>query len=272
MIRHGIWHSVARQWAVRVGILSLVALWFVLLALSWANAEENQDSLQTASDLQRSPAAYNGSGDSADAFNFNWLDPEKKIYVLQNRKYLKSNRPLLSVMAGPSISNAYRKTFDFTGAFAYYPEEIWGLEVFYTLFANQENNTFAALTDATKNVIPVIREIRSQFGIDFHYVPWYSKINVFNQILYFDWYFSGGLGAIHTALDTRASALVASVFQNEDFFSLFAGTGQQYHLSRSLLFRIDFTGAFYQAPRFGNSGGATWFSNFSFGFGLGLKI
>ncbi|MBI3534865.1 MAG: outer membrane beta-barrel domain-containing protein [Deltaproteobacteria bacterium] len=229
----------------------LVCLWFTLLAISWANAQEN-------------------AGD--EEFSFNWLDPDKKISVLQNRKYLKSDRPFLSIMGGPGISNAYRKTFDVTTAFAYYPKDIWGIEVFYTLFSNQENNTFENLKKFAPTAFPVVREVRAQFGLLLHYVPWYAKLNVFNQILYFDWYFSGGAGGIHTALDTRTSTAGSSSFQNQDFFSFFLGTGHQYYLTKSLSFRIDLTSAFYRAPSFGNSGDNTWFSNLSFGFGFGLRI
>ena len=33
-----------------------------------------------------------------DEYNFSWLDPDKKIYVLQNRKYRKAGRVMFSGM------------------------------------------------------------------------------------------------------------------------------------------------------------------------------
>ncbi len=209
---------------------------------------------------------------AADEFNFNWLDPEKKIYVLQNRKYLKANRPQLSVMAGPGISNAYRNTYEISGAFSYYLSEMFGVEVFYSTLNNRENNTFEHLKQAAPNTLPVVREIRSQLGLVAHYVPWYAKINVFNKVLYFDWYFSGGMGSINTALDTRTSASSSPSYSKQDFLALFLGTGHQYHLNQNWIVRFDFTGSIYQAPRFGDSGENTWFSNYLFGFGLGYRI
>ncbi len=252
MKSHGFWRERARSWAIRIGLVGLAILWLAVLAVSWANAAEDKD----------------------NEFNFSWLDPDKKIYVLQNRKYLKANRPLVSVMGGPAISNAYRTSYDITGSFAFYMSELFGIEAFYSGFINKENNTFDALKFAigSNALLPVVREIRAQYGLLMHYVPWYSKINVFNQILYFDWYFSGGLGGIHTALDTRTVATSNPAFETQDFFCLFLGTGHEYYLTQNVIVRLDFSGAFYRAQSFGKSGDTTWFSNYSFGLGLGYRL
>lgn len=241
-------------WAIRLGIVIAAGIWLSIVATSWAEAAP--------------PPAIPDEGSEGE-YSFKWLDPEKKIYVLQNRRYRKSNRVLLSAMVGPGISNAYRGSYNIEPRFAYYFGESWGIEGFYTKSFNSQNNTFKALVATGTTTFPVVREAQSQMGALIHWVPWYSKINVFNKILYFDWYFSGGLGSLRTALSQSAAG---TLIANEDLFSMFAGTGHQYHLSHDLTFRLDFMGTFYRAPLYGTSGDPTWYSNYNFGVGLGWRL
>ena len=46
-----------------------------------------------------------------DDYNFSWLDPDKKIYVLQNRKFRKANAAQLFLMGGMGLGETYRKAF-----------------------------------------------------------------------------------------------------------------------------------------------------------------
>jgi outer membrane beta-barrel protein len=230
---------------MRGAVILSAALWLALVASSWADA---------------------ATGSGEDEYNFNWLDPEKKIYVLQNRRYLKANRPMLSLLMGPGISNSYRNVFSVEPRFAFYFKEDWGLEVFYAKSYNSNSTTYTQLLSTNPTVVPVVREINSTLGINVHWVPWYSKINVFNKILYFDWYFSGGAGTMGSTLFNSAG------MTSQDLFSLFLGTGHQYHFTHEVAFRFDFSGAVYRAPFNGVTGDQQWFSDFRFAFGLGWRI
>lgn len=210
--------------------------------------------------------------DKDDEYSFNWLDPDKKIYVLQNRKYLKGGHPVISLMAGAGFSNPYKITYNLDPRFAYYINETWGIELFYTLTNNMDNSTLVALGTAAKNVMPQVREIRAQTGAMVHYVPWYAKINVFNNILYFDWYFGVGAGTITAFVDQRTSTSAPSNFVPQNLYGIFLSSGHEYHLSQNLLVRLDVSGAIYQAPVGGFTGDSAWFSNFNFGLGLGWKL
>jgi outer membrane beta-barrel protein len=221
--------------------------------------------------LKASAAANSSSSD--DEYSFQWLDPDKKIYVLQNRKFLKANHAMLSVLGGVGLSSPYRDSFSFEGRLSYHFTEMFGLEFFYSTLFNRENGTYEALkASAGVGVLPIVREITSQMGVLFQYVPWYAKINVFNTILHFDWYFSAGAGTLGTQLDQRSSISAAPNYTKENLFSAFIGTGHQFHLSRELDFRLDFSGAFYRAPLLGTTGASSWFSNYTFGIGLGYRI
>lgn len=223
--------------------------------------------LMFASTANAAPAA------EKDEYSFNWLDPDKQIYVLQNRRYGKAGRTLFSVTTGPVLGSAYRTSFQLDPRAAYYFSEAFGIEAFYTLYTNKENSNFRALGQASGVGLPVVREPESRYGLLAHWVPWYAKINVFNKILYFDWYFSGGAGFLNTTALQYANGISApSTSTSEQLFSTYLGTGHQYHLTRDVTVRLDVTGTFYRAPLFGTAGEKTWFSSYSFGLGLGFRL
>lgn len=240
-----------KVWFARVGIILLVIAWLILMGSSWAEAVEKE------------PLEY----------SFHWLDPDKKIYVLQNRKYLKSNHLLLSVLGGTGVSNSYRDVLSLDGRASYSFSEAWGFEFFYRGSNHYENNTYKALVHTQMNIFPVIREIDAEYGGMLQWFPWYAKINVFNSILYFDWYFSAGAGQLESvAIQPSNVGATSQTVTPQNFFALYAGTGHQYHLSQSFTVRLDLTGTYYRAPVFGTSGDQTWFSNYNFGIGFGLRI
>ena len=217
-------------------------------------------------------AVFTERSHASDEYNFSWLDPDKKIYVLQNRKFLKGDRAAISVMGGTAWSNSYRRTMSVDPRLAYYFNETFGLEGFYTIFSNSENDTFKALQKSSPNALPVVREIRAQYGLLLHYVPWYAKINVYNSILYFDWYFTGGAGQVAAAVDLRSKSSADPNYDYQNQFAFFLGTGHQYQLSRNFFIRLDYTAAIYQAYVDGISGEKSWFSNSTFGIGGGVRF
>lgn len=209
---------------------------------------------------------------AADEYNFDWMDQDKKIYVLQNRKFQKANRALLSMMVGRGISNPYRDTFNIDPRLAYYFSEEFGIEGFYNVVSNRNSGTFEALQQASPSTLPVVREIRAIYGGLIHWAPWYAKINVFNNILHFDWFFSLGAGQLRSDMDINTRAGSPSNIVSENLFAVYAGTGQQFSLSSNWVARLDFLGAFYRAPLFGDTGDQSWFSNYNFDVGIGLRL
>jgi outer membrane beta-barrel protein len=238
-------------------------VWALLLILSVGLV----GSLSTAT-AQESEAVTEDDGD----YDFSWLDPEKKIYVLQNRRYLKTEHMMVSLSGGPSTGSAYRASWHGTARLGYYFNEWLGLEGNYTLLVNNENKTFEALRVSTSNIIPIVREVRSQASAMLNFVPWYAKINMFNQIIYFDWYFGVGVGIINTRVDTRNNAALAPNYVNENFTGLMVGTGHIYHISDALFAKLEVQAAYYNAGNFGVGTQKSWFSSYTYGLGLGVKF
>ena len=300
---HGIWQfkflRFTRQWGLSIAVTFFAVLWLTLIAGVWAEAKElnpesdspnsaqadpqnddqsaSENSVQASSEVSEEKSGDRAPGstqenNSDDEYSFNWLDTDKKIYVLQNRKFLKAGRVLLSAMGGVGFSNPYRSTYNVDPRFTYYLSESFGVEVFYTFTSNSPNNTFQALASSNGASIPSVREIHGQYGGDIQYIPWYAKINVFNTILHFDWYFNAGVGQIQSFVATQTSFSAPPSLVQQDLTGLFLSTGHLYHLNTWFDVRIDVTGAFYSAPIKGLAGDTSWYSNYNFGVGVGLKL
>ena len=210
-----------------------------------------------------------------DDYNFSWLDPEKKIYVLQNRKFTKAGSPHLYLMGGMGIAETYRNAYQYQPRLGFWFNEDFGIEAFYTGRINSVNGAFGSLTRSGAGVTPMIREINSQMGALLNWAPWYSKINVFNSILYFDWYFSLGGGMMNSDV---GKATKDATWTSENNFAVFLGTGQLFHLSERFMMRLDLLAHFYSGKvdggnTFAGSNNAmTIFSNTSVSLGIGLKL
>ena len=216
-----------------------------------------------------------------DDYNFSWLDPEKKIYVLQNRKFRKAGGAQIYVLGGMGLGENYRKAFQYQPRLAYWFNEDFGLEAFYTGRSNSPNGTYNSLARAIGSggsASPYIREIDNQFGVLFNWAPWYAKINVFNTILYFDWYFSMGAGSMSSEVGPKTKTDLPSQWQTENLFAVYLGTGHLFHLSERFMVRLDFLAHFYSAAIDGGSSatGASndkaIFSSTSLNLGIGLKL
>lgn len=241
--------TISRARMLKFGLVTAAVLWMTMIAGRWSRADELE------------------SGN--DDYSFNWLDPDKKIYVLQNRKFTKANKLLLTLNAGIANVSPYRNSYSIDPRLAYYFSEALGIEVFYAAFSNSANSTYEALlsTSTTASARPIVYEAKSQIGGLLHWAPWYAKINVFNTILYFDWYLSGGIGSI-TGDIMNGSAKTG----NASYTSYILGTGHQFHVSEHFVVRLDFTNSWYKAPLTFSTGQETWFTSNRFQLGLGFRL
>jgi outer membrane beta-barrel protein len=239
----------ALAWRV-LGVIGILG-WLALMAYSWvedANASDDPE------------------------YDFSWLDPDKKVQVLQNRRYRKALHPMISVLGGPVSNDPFRTSYVVDPRVTFHLSEQFAFEGFYSLYFNSENTFFDALSQTSPNALPTMRESRSRYGGLFQWSPWYAKINVFNAILYFDWYFSVGAGVLNTALDLRESTSDAASFKDESNFAIFASTGHQYHVNEWLKIRMDVTSAFYNTTIARGGTEKDWFTDTAFTLGLGVRL
>ncbi len=206
--------------------------------------------------------------DSDNEYNFSWLDPDKKVYVLQNRKYRKAKRVGVTLSAGLNLSNPFKTGYMGVPRFSYWINDQFGIEVFYSKFSNTDNQTLQALRNVSSSALPYVREIKDYYGAAVAWVPWYSKINFFNKILYYDWGFTAGFANIDTQVDQNTKASLPPNYKSESLGAFNIGTFQNFFIDRNWSVRLDLMGLIYQAKGADDVSKNTY-SNFDFGVGLG---
>lgn len=243
-----------KGWWWRLLLVTGAVLWLTLVAAAW---EGSAHAAERGTDAE---------------YNFSWLDPEKKIYVLQNRKFLKEGHLLLSAMAGTGFSNPYRSTVNLDGRMGYYFSEAWGLEAFVSPSFNFANASASALSTSAPNAGAVIHEIRYEYALMLDWAPWYAKINVFNQILYFDWYLEAGAGGLDLATGVSGGSTSSPTFTEAQTPTVYLGTGHMFHVSQAFFVRLDFLAALYLANVSGGSSSNALYSDYKFTLGVGLSL
>jgi outer membrane beta-barrel protein len=182
-----------------------------------------------------------------DEYDFSWLDPDKKIYVVQNRKFTNGQRAELSVGGGFGIGQPYRSATVIVPRFTYYFNESFAISALATLASNSTNGNFDELRSLT-SVIPEVRDVKSFVGGSVMYLPFYAKFNIFNQIIYMDWDFELGLDSVTSEIDLNYSSTGNSNVTSASYTGFHWGTGMKFFLNRNFAVRLDFLSLMYSAP------------------------
>ena len=189
--------------------------------------------------------------DKPDEYDFSWLDPEKKIYVVQNRKYLKEGRLEISLSGALGLGEAYRNRKGLMPRAVFYPSENFGISVLGAFNSNSENDNVAGLIASGSNRIPAVRDTQSFVGASVMWIPFYGKVNLFNQILYLDWFVEAGVGQVKTEIDLNTDITGGSHEPNIETGSFMAwhwGTGQKFFVTRHWSVHLNFLAQYYKAP------------------------
>ncbi|MGK0367097.1 MAG: outer membrane beta-barrel protein [Thermoproteota archaeon] len=195
-------------------------------------------------------------------YDFSWLDKDKQIYVLQNRKFKKSGTLSLSAALGQSATKIYVDSYSFQGRASYFFTEDWGLEAVYIKSTGDYNDLADAVLGA--GAVPFGRIINSYVGGVLTWSPMYSKINMFNQIFYYDWTFSAGLVSVDTSDNrVRFATSTDTSLTDETSTGLIFGSSMLFYISKNWGARIDLSIIRYEADFFVADGVSEkyWFRN-----------
>ncbi len=249
--------------------LLISSIAFLIVTSSVFAASEDEDANFSKSGASRSiAAAQDQDDDEGDEYNFSWLDPDKKVYVLQNRKYRKSRKFAVYLSGGFNLSNPFKSELMAVPRLSYHFTEQFGIEALYSFINNTDSDNYVALKKVNASALPFVREHKNYLGGLFAWSPWYAKINFFNKILYFDWGLNAGLGQVYTYVDKNNKTTGAPNVVNESFSAFFLGTSQNYFITRQFSVRLDLIGMFYRAA--GADGSTTkTYKNFDFTVGAG---
>lgn len=184
-----------------------------------------------------------------DLYKFLWLDPDKQVYVLQNKVYKKRHSFYGTLGYLQGQSNEFQDTSGLHVSAGFYFHEEWAFEVFYNGYSNSNNDAFENLKRINASV-PFIRKVESAYGAMAIWSPFYGKVNTFNKIFYFDWNFGLGLSKINaeTNAKTVANPNTSDEFSSETYTGVAYKTGLRFHATEHIHIGLDYFRQSYQAP------------------------
>ncbi|MCB9090986.1 MAG: outer membrane beta-barrel domain-containing protein [Halobacteriovoraceae bacterium] len=209
---------------------------------------------------------------TADIYEFKWLDPKKKVFVLQNK--LHENRKTWYFNLGYGISELsdFQDSRSIYASTGYFFSEEWGLELFYSKYSNENNDSYDAIRkDLTE--IPHIVRLNAIYGLNLLFSPFYGKINTFNLIYYIDWAF--GLGVAFVDLEDNATAFVAGgedFFENKSEVGLSLKTHVKWHLTDSFKLGLEFLNYYYHTAKPEAGFPEKWTRSYDFVFTVGMQF
>ncbi|MCY4524106.1 MAG: outer membrane beta-barrel domain-containing protein [Halobacteriovoraceae bacterium] len=193
------------------------------------------------------------AGESS-VYDFSWLDPDKEVYVLQNRKYRKAKKVHFNVGYGFTTSGPFVNSVSLQGRVGVFLHEEWGVELLYSLNNGKENEVFHSVVNrGGPGSTPFRRIVKNYMGGMFIWSPFYAKINTFNFIVYLDWMF--GIGLARLTEENNARSLIAGganidpVATREAHSGLLWQTTFNVYLGQVTSLRIDFTAVHYKATK-----------------------
>ncbi len=218
--------------------------------------------------------------DEKSLYHFSWLDKDKEIYVLQNRKFRKDGRVYLGATGVKTVSGAFIDSYGGTARGGYFFREDWGIEFVYGKNTGNENDTAKGVRE--QSTVPFYRKVDSYMTAMVMWSPFYSKINTFNRIFYFDWMLGAGPASI-TTLDNRKKfeSGEPNTLTSENNMGLAWDTGLRFYVNENWSIRMDMTGLHYNAKKTKRQGNnpntaatkaSILFSSYDFGIGLNYSF
>ena len=208
-------------------------------------------------------------------YNFSWLDNDKEIYVLQNRKFRKQGNFYVGATGAYNLSQDFLDAYGGTARAGYFITEDWGIEGVFGKNSSTANDSAKGITE--QGAFPFYREIDSYMGAMLMWSPFYSKINTFNKVFYFDWMFGLGLANV-TTKDNRklfeTTATDQKAMTTESNMGALWNTGFRFYINDHWSLRLDVTGLTYKANKTKSdssnnvSKSSIVFTTYDLGFGL----
>lgn len=223
--------------------------------------------------------AFSASSAQDSSYDFEWMDKDKEVYVLQNRKFRKSGRVNIALLLGNNLSNKFVDQYVGSLKAGYFFHEDWGIELGYAkAFNQQENNTAKGVLE--QGAVPFYRQVNDYKSASLIWSPFYGKFNTFNVIYYVDWFFSAGFASISTSNNkNRFDVSPLTTLVDETHTGATWSTGILFHLNQMFSIRLEFTGVHFQADRYreNKSSGQVfttkaWTHNYDMNAGLNFQF
>ncbi len=182
-----------------------------------------------------------------DLYDFLWLDPDKSVYVLQNKEFPKSKTQYVDIGYLSSLTPNFHDSRGANINIGHFFNEELGAEIIYNVYNNKNNASY----DNVKRIngtVPFARKIDQSYGAAAIWSPFYGKINTFNKIYYFDFYFGLGVLKMNASSNaTTATNVNADVFSDENYTAGLVKAGLKFHVNKRFHFVLEFQNIYYRA-------------------------
>ena len=122
-----------------------------------------------------------------DFYDYQWLSGEK-VYVIQNKRYLKKFRFGLDLDGANNSLSPFQNSLHAGAKLNFHFSETIGIGLSYRKYWNSNSTDMDTLINELSTK-PLVRKIDQSVGFEFVWYPFYGKINFFNEIGFFDWGF-----------------------------------------------------------------------------------
>ncbi len=212
-------------------------------------------------DSERDDSGVNEAPQARRALSATELDEvrrleNERVWVLQRRPFLKTNRFELNSHFGQNINDPLVNFYTLGGQLNYYLNEQMAIGLRGTYTLNTETKNFDTIVQDYQVFPQVSRPIWSS-SLNFQYTPIYGKFSMF-QTWIFPWELAvrGGLGWLQTFIDGHVLVTM--------------GATQQFFLNRWLAFNIDIDYQLFQEVTSADSNEGALLSNLVLGAGLSI--
>lgn len=211
-----------------------------------------------------------------DIYEFSWLDQDKEVFVLQNRKFRKVSKLYFNLGGGLTTSGAFVDSTAYQGRVGYFFTEEFGFEGLYSKNVGKENDTAKGVQSSGpqgSGTRPFRRIVDNYIGVMGLWAPFYSKINTFNTIVYVDWIFGLGYAQLTEKNNKLAfqSASLRDVSTTEKHSGIIWEAGMKFYLNESFSARLDLTTVHFQTNKI-STPGTVIFSNYDATVSLGYSF
>ncbi len=211
-----------------------------------------------------------------DTYNFSWLDPDKEVYVLQNRKFRKSEKIYANIGAGLTTSGAFVSSKNIQGRLGYFFKEEYGVEFLYSANSGTENETAKSVrNEGSSGSVPFRRIVDNYYGAMFMWSPFYSKINTFNSVIYVDWLFGLGYANLTETnnRDEFINGATSAVPTQETHGGFMWQAAMKFYINESFDIRLNLATVHYKAQKAAvNSTEEAWNTNYDLAVSLGYSF
>lgn len=182
-----------------------------------------------------------------DLYDFLWLDPDKTVYVLQNKIYPKDKSFYADFGFVTGITSTFQDTIGGQLKLGYFFSEEWAVEYNLIQYSNSDNSAHDNV-EFVSETVPFVRRPISTNSLFLIYSPFYGKINTFNKIFYFDVSFGVGTGSFVAESNLKtANDITQNKFSTETYTPIQLKATTKFHLNENLHLGIEFLSTNFEA-------------------------